>query len=256
MKIQYASDLHLEFGENVEYLKSHPLDVKADILVLAGDTIYLGTQMEDAAWFFDWCSKNFRQTYLVPGNHEYYDGFPMEQTLADFRLNVRENVTYLNNGSVRIGDTELFFTTLWTDVPEAEGPTVEKIMTDCRKSKIDGHNFNYHSWQQTYRTCRDWLEAALRSSDAEHKIVVSHHSPYMCEEIKRYVGVMAECAYSTPLLHDMEDLGINNWIHGHVHVPLHIQFGKTRVDSNPMGYVDDEEHVAFQPGAQVIVKCE
>lgn len=78
----------------------------------------------------------------------------------------------------------------------------------------------------------------------------------MCEEIKRYVGVMAECAYSTPLLQDLEDLGINNWIHGHVHVPLHVQFGKTRVDSNPMGYVDDEEHVAFQPGAQVIVKCE
>lgn len=41
MKIQFVSDLHLEFPENRTFLVKHPLEVKGDILLIAGDTAYL-----------------------------------------------------------------------------------------------------------------------------------------------------------------------------------------------------------------------
>lgn len=36
MKIQYMSDLHMEFQENSRYLKNNEFPVTGDVLVLAG----------------------------------------------------------------------------------------------------------------------------------------------------------------------------------------------------------------------------
>ena len=41
MKIQFVSDLHLEFPDNRAWLAAHPLEVTGDILLIAGDTAYL-----------------------------------------------------------------------------------------------------------------------------------------------------------------------------------------------------------------------
>ena len=48
MKIQYMSDLHLEFAENSRYLKNVEFPVTGDILVLAGDTFYLNNTTANA----------------------------------------------------------------------------------------------------------------------------------------------------------------------------------------------------------------
>ena len=38
MRIQYMSDLHMEFAENSRYIKHNEFPATGDVLVLAGDT--------------------------------------------------------------------------------------------------------------------------------------------------------------------------------------------------------------------------
>ena len=79
MRIQYASDLHLEFKENRTNLKGRPLEKSGDILILAGDTIYMTDEYYDLSIFDDW-SKMYDKVFMICGNHEFYKlSFPISR---------------------------------------------------------------------------------------------------------------------------------------------------------------------------------
>lgn len=101
MKIQYASDLHLEFADNSRFLKEYPLETAGDILVLAGDIGYIGDDNYSKHPFWDWASENYEQTIVVPGNHEFYKMFDIDKLYNGWVLDIRSNVTCQYNTVIR-----------------------------------------------------------------------------------------------------------------------------------------------------------
>jgi hypothetical protein len=97
LKIQFVSDLHLEFPDNRAWLAAHPLEVTGDILLIAGDSAYLdlpdsGRETYKAYDFWDWAARNYKQVIVCLGNHDFY-GYYYLSTMPDgYCLDIRPNV--------------------------------------------------------------------------------------------------------------------------------------------------------------------
>ena len=97
MIIQYASDLHLVFPQNYQYVTTKGLLPEGDVLVLAGDVADLFYLYRyDAFW--DWCEEHFNHTIFVPGNHDYYGVWESKKELiGPLKVKIRDNVLCCNN---------------------------------------------------------------------------------------------------------------------------------------------------------------
>lgn len=150
MKIQYASDLHLEFADNWRYLKENPLQVTGDILVLAGDISYLGDDNYTKHPFWDWASENYQQVIACMGNHEFYKFYDIAKLNDGYSLEIRPNVHSYYNAVVHIGDIDFIITTLWARIPLKDVSSkvdfhqsgIEKGTRERVRSKVT--KFGYH----------------------------------------------------------------------------------------------------------------
>ena len=117
MKIQYASDLHLEFADNWRYLKTNPLSVTGDILLLAGDIGYLGDDNYSKHPFWDWASENYKHVICCLGNHEFYKYYDIATLKDGFSLEIRPNVHGFYNSVAHIEDIDIIVSTMWSEIP-------------------------------------------------------------------------------------------------------------------------------------------
>lgn len=67
------SDLHLEMIANSDYIKTKEFEVCGDVLVLAGDIIYLRDIAAVYNGFWDWATRNYqRGDFIVNSRIDYW----------------------------------------------------------------------------------------------------------------------------------------------------------------------------------------
>lgn len=252
MKIQYASDLHLEFRENKRLLANNPLKPVGEILLLAGDIVPFAI-LDEHDDFFDFVSDNFEATYWVPGNHEYYH-FDLAKKCDLIQEKIRSNVWLVNNTAVTHHGVRLIFSTLWTKIGMANRWPIQKGMADFHAIAFQGYSFTPDNYNDQHRQCRHFLETEL-AKKTEKTFVVSHHVPTFFHYPEKYKTSILNEAFAVELFDLIEPSGADYWIYGHHHQPTPtFKIGNTSMLNNQLGYVSHHEHAAFDWGAVVEMK--
>lgn len=248
MKIQYCSDLHLEFQENKNYLKHFPLKPESEILLLAGDIVLFKT-MKTHDDFFNYCSDNFETTYWIPGNHEYYH-YDLTDVKTPLYEKPRENVLLLNNQTVTYKNVELVFSTLWSHIPPQYEWIVQQSVNDFHLIKNNGKKFITADFNALHKNDFDFLKNALAKPTDKQRIVVTHHVPTLMHYPEQYRNSNINSAFAVELFDTIESSNASYWIYGHHHcnTPA-FKIGNTTMLTNQLGYVQQNEHQLFNPSA-------
>lgn len=250
MKIQYASDLHLEFGENSKWLKDNPLIPSADILVLAGDIGYFGDANYKTHPFWDWASRNYKQVIVIPGNHELYKLFDINELNEGWTLEIRNNIRAYYNCIIPLDEeTDLIVSTLWAKVPPSEEYLTEHCVSDFKRIRNGEYCLSAQRFNDEHDRCRDFIEKAVAESNAKNIIVATHHVPSFALMSDEFRGSSLNGAFTVELGSYIADSRINYWIYGHSHRNIDKTIGHTQCVSNQLGYVFQNEHQSFRRDA-------
>jgi predicted phosphodiesterase len=264
MKIAWASDLHLEFGERDFDLPD------ADVLILAGD-ICLIRDLTDpftgnlkSSWtrqFFKDVSKKYEHVIWLFGNHEFYDSnmADVDKIVSDFITEEKLfNIAYGQQGWLVVDDVKFVFATMWTDInrgnPLNMGDAARSIndylaiMVPAETGIYPNRNLTpkdttiQHDFQRWYvREQIEYREAVYGHEQHEKVVVVTHHAPNLLSASAERPSSMDFFYCST----DLDNLILDNpqikkWIHGHTHSNSDYMIGDTNVLSNCRGYKNYE----------------
>lgn len=246
MKIQYCSDLHLEFQENKKFLKRFPIKPEGEILLLAGDIVLLKLIPEQSD-FFNYLSDNFEATYWIPGNHEYYHGDVgadvRAENLQPLYKKIRDNLFLLNNQTVTYKNVDLVFSTMWSHIPPEYEWAVQQSVNDFKLIKNNGKILTPAGFNALHKNDFDFLKAALESPTDKQRIVVTHHVPTLMNYPEQYRYSEINSAFAVELFDFIETCNATCWIYGNHHCNIFsFKIGNTTLLTNQLGYIVQNEH--------------
>jgi predicted phosphohydrolase len=245
LQLQYASDLHLEFPANKEFLKQNPLMHVGDVLVLAGDIVPFSV-IDKHQDFFSYVSDNFETTYWIPGNHEYYR-FDIAEKSGVIYEKIRSNLFLVNNTAVVHENTKLIFSTLWSKISAGHQWQIERRMNDFHQIKNKGFRFSAEAYNQLHEESLAFIQKDLKSVKDEKVAVFTHHCPTFLNYPEQFKGDLLNEAFAVELFDMIETSNIDYWVYGHHHSNIpEFNIGNTKLITNQLGYVQQNEHRLFE----------
>ncbi len=236
MKIQYCSDLHLEFEENQLYLENNQIKAEGDVLVLAGDITYWSNKHFENK-FFDDISSKFKKVIYVAGNHEFFNGGDISILKGSYKANIRDNVIMAQNKSIVVEDVVFICTTLLSKIKPDLGFVVQAKMNDFRMIKYGCERFDYMKYNKLHTLQIKWLKKEIKKHKKLKKVVVTHHVPSNYCNSDKYRRSDINSAFVTELFDLIEGSSIDYWIYGHHHLNHQpVMINNTTLLTNQLGY--------------------
>lgn len=223
-KIQYMSDLHLEFMDLV-------IEKTGDILVLAGD-IFSARGVVNFMNFMERAHElDYDAIIMVLGNHEGYGWSQAEaiQVLRDLEEKYDE-FHFLHMQSICVNGITFHGCPLWSNpTDERTADRAKYGINDYRA--IRGWDYNQHCQEHEFN--KAWLVTRVQPGD----VVVTHFCPTLDGVNKgRYEGDALNAWYCNSLEEIILELEPAIWISGHTHHAWQQMVGNTMVVGNCRGY--------------------
>lgn len=167
----------------------------------------------------------------------------------------KKNVGYYQNQVLRIDYTDFIMSTLWSRIAPADEYFVWKGMNDFRQIMYQGKLLQTEEFNQMHTFCLDFIKRSLAESTAKHIVVVTHHLPTLEVVAPHHKGTVLNSAFATELGELIADSRIDAWIYGHSHTNIDTEIKGTKVVSNQMGYIFNNEHIdnGFEPGKFLVI---
>lgn len=247
--IQVYSDIHLEIWN-----KMPEIPVKADYLILAGDISQLNHPIFYR--FLDYCSKKWKKTFYIPGNHEYYSYKKnIDELEFEYKYYIGEkykNIFYLNNSIAELDeDINIYGTTFWTNPPFSSKYEGKIYVNDYDQIKYFKQGLNEvveldipkvrELSNISFKHLQDYL-----SGEKKKTIVVTHFPPTRTGTLHvKYLDenriINSYFAWPDNTLNNFKLNNILVWISGHTHMSYDFEKSGIRLISNQVGYEKEIE---------------
>ena len=249
VKIQFASDLHLEFKFKLNVLSNQS---NIEILCLLGDICVCGVDEDWTKYttFIKHVSTKYKHIILITGNHEYYTNKKSgNQSIQKINLKIKQftqtlpNVHFLNNEifQLNINNKDIIFlgTTLWTFVDAQNKKFIQSTMNDYSNIFYNEKKFNIENMLSLHSDAVKFIEQNLSTYSKkpnQYIILLTHHKP-----IKGNISNILSQAYESDIkaLQKYKQI-IDIAAHGHTHKHMNELIDEIMIISNPKGYPNQQ----------------
>ena len=250
MKIQIASDLHLETWRDTKLDEQAFKPAKdRDLLILAGD---IGVGI--GALQFIMGELQHSPVVYVAGNHEHY-GLTMHGEVEETWTSIANDTPglhFLNGKAVTIDEVRFYgctwYSNLWGATGRKTQTAISRYITDFRPPRDDCGRWTVDRHVETHER----ETQAMREHAGEVDVVVTHWPPTLKAMHSKYAKARGTEAFlNRYFINDEDDLlremDAKFWISGHTHEPHEATVGRTTSVGNPTGYRGEKRGEGFAP---------